>query len=145
MSRYKVWQVGPGAVELQVRTLRPFVMSPMLRLMMPGPDIDIAFVINGPIAIATISAANVATLRSAPTSSNPPSLLFSCGAAKAPGAPDDKWGWCMRVVRDGLVLPVYDDQGTPLPLDPDGWLCTALRSFPAGKSVTMGFDIITFA
>ncbi|MBJ7437885.1 MAG: hypothetical protein JHD35_02510 [Sphingopyxis sp.] len=145
MSRYKVWQVGAGAVELQVRTLRPFVMSPMLRLMLPGPDIDIPFATGGPFAIAAISAANVATLRSAPTSNNPPSLLFACGAAKAPGAPDDKWGWCIRVVRSGTPLPVCDDEGTSLPLDPDGWLCTALRSFPTGKSVAMGFDIITFA
>lgn len=145
MSRYKVWKTGAGAVEVHVKSLAPFVMSPLLRLMMPGPDIDLPFTNTGPHWVRPLTAHEVATLRSAPTSDNPPSLLFACGAAKSPGAPSNNWGWGMRVTRGGTILPAFDDQGAALTLDADGFVRTALRQFAAGKSVAMGFDIISFS
>lgn len=145
MSRYKVWQTGAGAVEVHVKSLTPFVLSPLLRLMLPGPDVDLPFTAAGPHWVRAITAQQVATLRGSPTADNPPSLLFACGAAKSPGAPGIHWGWGMRVMRGATILSVLDDQGVPLALDADGFVRTSLRQFAVGKSVAMGFDIISFA
>ena len=144
MAKYSIWNTGAGAVTLSVRALRPFVMSTRLSLIANGVVIPLVGTTNSGIDDYALDAAIVSQLRSAPTSTNPPSLLFSCGAIYHPGAPDRKWGGGMRVSRAGTVLPCVDENGAALPLDSKGFRQTSLRTFPAGKNVTAGLDLITF-
>lgn len=145
MAKYKVWQTGPGAVTLSVCTLRPVdLFRPRLDLTTMAADTPIAAVQTGDLFHFELNDAQVATLRTAPTSLNPPSLSFYCSAVRPPAAVNRKWGWAMRVSRAGVALPVADNDGTPLKLDADGFV-RVQRSFPESSDYAAGLDIITLA
>ena len=150
MAKYTMFSTGAGGVVLSVRALTTFDMSTRISLIANGvakPLVGTIGAIGTPkagIHEYILDAATVAQLRSAPTSINPPSLLFTCGAVYSPGAPDRKWGWGMRVARGGAPLPCVDETGAPLPLDKQGFRYTSLRTFPEGKNVTAGLDLVTF-
>ncbi len=145
MSKYSRWQTGPGALTLSVRPLRPFVMMTRLSLIISGGPIKLTGTTVAGIDVYQLDAATVQLLLSAPTSQDPPSLLLSVGAVLSPGAPNRNWAWGTRITRGVQVLPCIDDTGKSLPLDSNGFRLTSLRTFPAGKNVAAGLDIITLA
>lgn len=150
MAKYSIFKTGAGGVVLSVRSLTMSYVSPRISLITE----DASTLLTGTVGAKgtpkagiheyILDAETVELLRSAPFTSGPPSLFFTCHALFHPGAPDRKWGWGMRVSRDNTPLPCVDESGALLRLDSNGFRSTSLRTFPDGKKESAGADIITF-
>lgn len=141
---YKIWQVGEGAVTLEIRPLGLAVIRANVTIISPGAYQELPRQYLEGVAQFSLDNAQVAALRSAPDATSAPYLAFLCDAFLAPSAPIRKWGWAMRFTRGGAGLPATLNDGTPLALDSHGFR-TALRNFPAGAGVARGYEVISLA
>lgn len=145
MVRYKIWQVGEGALTVEVRPLGVAVLHASLAIISPGANALLPRQYGGDTAQFPLDEAQVAALRAAPDAASAPYLAFLCDAFLAASAPVRTWGWAMRFTRGTQALPATLNDGTPLALDSNGFVRTALRDLADEVGVARDFDVISLA
>lgn len=131
---FRSWETGTGGLTITIKPLKTFIFRPILNLMEAGAHADVPLAEEGGVFSGRLSASQVAKLIASPTSAGAPFLFLTAHAVFKPGAPDRKWQWGIKMARDGGALPCFDKDGVPVPTAPDGFVLSALRSFPDAKA-----------
>lgn len=148
MPRYLIWKSGPGPLDIEFKRMGEAVLRPSLLIVTPGKTTTIPREDNADIACFHLSDAAVARLLTSPGGLRPPCMAVQCDAflSLTTGLPADagrrRWGWSIRVSREGQALPGHYLDGKPLVMCRDGFTRARLRTLPDGSGVARDHDII---
>ncbi len=148
MPRYLIWKSGPGPLDIEFKRMGEAVLRPSLLIVTPGKTITVPREDSADIALFHLTEDDVVRLLSSPGGLRPPCMAFQCDAflSMTPGPAADtgrrRWGWAIRVSRDGHALPGHYLDGKPLVMCRDGFTRARLRTLPNQSGVARDHDII---
>jgi hypothetical protein len=145
MSRYLIWNSGPGPLQFEFMRVGEAVLRPSLLIVTPSCTVALPHEDDRDVARFTLSADDVARLLRAPTELRPPCMMLQCDAFLSATSARRRWGWSIRVSRDGTPLPAQHLDGSPLPLRRDGFTRARLHHIPEQSGMARGHEIIGLA
>lgn len=142
MQRYLIWKSGPGPLDIEIKRVGEAVLRPSLLIVTPVGGIAVPHEDDRDVARFHLDETNVARLLSAPGALRAPCLAFQCDAFLSMGSDRRRWGWAIRVSRDGEALPGHHLDGAPLVMCRDGFTRAHLRHIPDRSVMARGHDLI---
>lgn len=145
MQRYLIWKSGPGPLQIEFRRLGEAILRPTLQIVTPTGSHPLPRLDDCDVARFILSEADVARVLAARDELRPPCLMLQCDAFLALACDQRRWGWSIRVSREGEPLPCHDLAGTPLPLRRDGYTRARLQRIPERSGMARSHQIIGLA
>lgn len=142
MQRYLIWKSGPGPLQVEFRRVGEAILRPSLQIVTPTGSHPLPRQDDCDVARFTLSDADVARVLAARDELRPPCLMLQCDAFLALACDKRRWGWSIRVSREGEALPCFDLAGTPLPLRRDGFTRARLQRIPERSGMASCHQII---
>lgn len=145
MHRYLIWNSGPGPLDIEFKRVGEAVLRPSLLIVTPAGGIAVPHQDENDIARFHLGEAEVARLLSDPGTLRAPCLAFQCDAFLSMVSDKRRWGWSIRVSRNGKSLPGHNLDGVPLIMRRDGFTRARLRQIPDKSVMSRGHDLIGLA
>lgn len=145
MSRYLIWKSGPGPLQLEFMRVGEAVLRPSLLIVTPTCTVTLPREDDCDVARFSLSADEVARLLSPREDLRPPCMMLQCDAFLSATSTRRRWGWSIRVSRDGTPLPARHLDGSPLQLRRDGFTRARLQQIPEHSGMARGHEIIGLA
>ncbi|MBA4354021.1 MAG: hypothetical protein C0409_04960 [Novosphingobium sp.] len=142
MHRYLIWNSGPGPLDIEFKRVGEAVLRPSLLIVTPTGGIAVPHQDDRDIARFHLGEAEVARLLSDPGTLRAPCLAFQCDAFLSMASARRRWGWSIRVSRDGETLCGHHLDGEPLAMRRDGFTRARLRQIPEKSVMARGHDLI---
>lgn len=140
--RYSIWRTGPGDISVEVRPRGSAVIVPSLTIVAPGGTTLTDRCNEGSTVRFMLNAAQVERLISSPALERGPYLGLLCDAFLSTGHRDRRWGWSVRITRDGTLLAGFRPGNVPVPTDREGFSRCRLRRFPDNAGFARGHEIL---
>ncbi|MFM6831012.1 MAG: hypothetical protein ACKOVA_11885 [Novosphingobium sp.] len=145
MSRYLIWNSGPGPLDIEFRRVGEAVLRPSLLIVTPTGTVAVPREDHDNVARFRLSEADVARLRSSEHELRAPCLAFQCDAFLSTSSDKRRWGWSIRVSRKGKPLAGQHLDGTPLPMRRDGYTRARTGRIPEHSVMARDHDLIGLA
>jgi len=142
MQRYLIWKSGPGPLDIEIKRVGEAVLRPSLLIVTPVGGVVVPHQDDHDIARFHLAEADVARLISAPGTMRAPCLAFQCDAFLTMASERRRWGWSIRVSRDGESLQGHHLDGAPLSMCRDGFTRAHIRQIPEKSVMARGHDLI---
>jgi len=142
MHRYLIWKSGPGPIDIEFKRLGEAVLRPSVSIVTPVGATVVPREDACEIARFSLDQADVARLLSPREELRAPCIMVQCDAFLAMASRRRRWGWSIRVSRNGQALEGYHLDGRPLSLSRDGFTRARLRNMCEKTGMAHGHDII---
>ncbi|WP_062347348.1 hypothetical protein [Novosphingobium sp. CCH12-A3] len=142
MQRYLIWKSGPGPLQVEFRRVGEAILRPSLQIVTPTGSDPLPRQDDCDVARFSLSDGDVERVLAARGGLRPPCLMLQCDAFLGLACDQRRWGWSIRVSREGEALPCYDLDGTPLPLRRDGFTRAQLQRIPERSGMARSHQII---
>jgi len=142
MHRYLIWKAGPGPIDIEFKRLGEAVLRPSVSIVTPVGATCIPREDACDVARFSLDQADVARLLSPRDELRAPCIMVQCDAFMAMASLRRRWGWSIRVTRDGLPLQGFHLDGRPLALSRDGFTRARLQNMSERTGMAHGHDII---
>lgn len=145
MSRYLIWNSGPGPLDIEFRRVGEAVLRPSLLIVTPTGTVAVPREDSDDVARFRLSEKDVERLRASEGELRAPCLAFSCDAFLSTASAKRRWGWSIRVSRRGKPLPGQHLDGKPLPMRRDGFTRARVGRIPEHSVMARDHDLIGLA
>ncbi|MCX7283433.1 MAG: hypothetical protein NTX28_05190 [Novosphingobium sp.] len=142
MLRYLLWKAGPGPIDIEFKRLGDAVLRPSVSIVTPIGSTPVARSDEQDIARFSLGDEQVARLLCAREELRPPCLVVQCDAFIAMASRRRRWGWSIRLSRDGTPLQGFHLDGRPLAQCRNGFTRARLLSMCEKSGMGHGHDII---
>lgn len=142
MQRYLIWKSGPGPLDIEIKRVGEAVLRPSLLIVTPAGGVAVPHQDDRDIARFHLPEEDVARLISSPGMLRAPCLAFQCDAFLTMASAQRRWGWSIRVSRDGETLQGHHLGGAPLSMCRDGFTRAYIRQIPEKSVMARGHDLI---
>jgi len=145
MPRYLIWKSGPGPVELELRRAGEALLRPSLSIVSPSGAVAVKRQDLGESVRFRLIAEEVERLLNPAGPLRPPCIVLQCDAFMGLVSDRRRWGWAIRISRDGMALPAHHLDGSPMRQSRDGFIRARLQHFPEHTTMARGLEIIGLA
>lgn len=142
MHRYLIWKSGPGPVDIEFKRLGEALLRPTVSIVTPTGSTAVPRLDEHDVARFSLGDEDVARLLSPCAELRPPCLVVQCDAFIAMASRRRRWGWSIRVSRQGDPLQGFHLDGRPLALCRNGFTRARLQNMSDRTGMAHGHDII---